>query len=349
MDAKDFSIKDLTNPRKYQDPLDISGYETDFLFELLERMLLIRLSEEKLAEEREKGVIGGPVHLSAGQESIAVGISRNLNSTDRVFGAHRSHSHLLSLNPSAYKLFAEVLGKETGFSKGMGGSMHLIDQKSGFYGSVPIVSGTVPLAVGAAFDAARNKTNDVGVAFIGDGAMEEGTVHESLNLSKILPAPTVFVIENNLFSSHMHLSLRQPLLSTTRFAEANQIKNILVDGNNVLQVYEESKSLINFSRKSNEPCFIEAITFRHYGHVDWRKDIDVGVNRSQEEIDEWLKRDPIRRLSLGMQEASKISKKDIDSIYKKLNEEIDSSWRKALTDPYPAPEELVNRVYYHES
>ena len=129
-------------------------------------MILIRVTEEKLAEKREEGIIGGPVHLGAGQEAVAVGISNNLNKEDRVFGAHRSHSHLISLNPLIYKLFAEVLGRDTGFSKGMGGSMHLIDKESGFYGSVPIVAGTVPLAVGAGL-AAKLKENK----FIGSAGM----------------------------------------------------------------------------------------------------------------------------------------------------------------------------------
>ena len=156
-------IEDLSDPSKYNDPIDVSGYDADFLLELLETMLIIRLSEEKLAKEREKHVIGGPVHLSAGQEAVAVGIANNLTNKDRVFGAHRSHSHILALNPSPYKLFAEVLGKDTGFSKGMGGSMHLIDESSRIYGSVPIVSGTVPLAVGAAFQAKRSKEKSMSV------------------------------------------------------------------------------------------------------------------------------------------------------------------------------------------
>lgn len=341
-------LEDLINPTKFQDPLEVGNYSSDFLFDLLERMLLIRMAEEKLAKERKSGVIRGPVHLSAGQEAIAVGFSKNVSNQDRIFGAHRSHSHILSLNPSVYKLFAEVLGKKTGFSKGMGGSMHLFDQHSGFYGSVPIVSGTVALAVGAAFDAKRNKTKNVGVAFIGDGAVEEGVVHESLNLSKILPAPTVFVLENNLYASHMHMTLRQPKESTTRFADANLIKNEMIDGNDILEVYEVSKSLINFSRDSGEPSFLEAFTYRHFGHVDWRKDVDVGIERSKKNLAEWLKRDPISRLLLGMKEKAILSDKDFSNIQTKLSEDIKNSWEKALKDPYPEDKDLLSKVYSYE-
>ncbi len=341
-------LKKFTDPKELHDPLCVSGYETKFLMEILERMILIRLSEEKLAEERKNGTIKGPVHLSAGQEAIAVGLSRNLKKTDRVFGAHRSHSHILSLNPSHYKLFAEVLARDTGFSRGMGGSMHLVDMNSGFYGSVPIVSGTVPLAVGAGFDAKISNTNDIGVSYLGDGALEEGVVHESLNLSKVLPAPVLFVVENNLYASHMHMSFRQPYESTLRFAEANLIKNEMVDGNDVLAIYELSKKLIDYSRKSKQPSYLEAFTYRHYGHVDWRKDIDVGVERTEKNIKNWEKRDPIKRLYAGMLEAKIITESDLKDIYTFLRQDINESWDKALKDPYPSPKDMLDRVYKND-
>lgn len=339
------TIEELIDPKQFQDDIEVEGYSTEFLFDLLKGMIVIRLAEEKLAEQRELGTIGGPVHLSAGQEAIAVGIAKNLNSSDRVFGAHRSHSHILSINPDVHKLFAEVLGKETGFSKGMGGSMHLVDMESGFFGSVPIVSGTVPLAVGAGFDARINSSTGIGVAFLGDGAIEEGVVQESLNLSQVINSPTLFVLENNLFASHMNISLRQPFKSTCRFAEANGIENYMVDGNDVLAVYEKSKLLIEKSRKTGVPGFIEGITFRHYGHVDWRKDIDVGVDRSQEDIDQWMLRDPIRRLALGMINDQLITDDDLTALNADLKIMIDDAWDLAMQDPYPNEDSLLSRVY----
>jgi pyruvate dehydrogenase E1 component alpha subunit len=265
-----------------------------------------------------------------------------------IFGAHRSHSHLLSVNPNPYKLFAEVLGKNTGFSKGMGGSMHLIDKQNGFYGSVPIVSGTVPIAVGAALQAKRNNQNQISVVYLGDGALEEGVVHESLNLSKILSVPVLFVVENNLFSSHMHLSLRQPETSACRFAEANNIPNILVDGNDFIEVHEAAKKLIEKSRKNGTPCFMEAITFRHYGHVDWRKDIDVGVNRSTKDLENWIKRDPIERLCNAMKKNEFINEDQLLSLKEKIKKNIEDDWNKALEDPFPKKEELLKRVYFED-
>lgn len=338
-------LKGLSNPIKFQEIPSIKDIEIEKLREMLESMILIRLSEEKLADARKNGLIGGPVHLGAGQEAIAVGISQSLKSSDRVFGAHRSHSHLLALNPDFYKLFAEVLGKKTGFSKGMGGSMHLYDQPSGFYGSVPIVAGTVSLAVGAAMAAKMQKTNDIGLAYIGDGAVEEGVVHESFNLARVYDAPMLFVIENNLFASHMHISLRQTSDLISRFATANNIPYELVDGNDVSSIYRIAKKQIEDIRSGGGPRFIELVTYRHYGHVDWRDDIDVGVERSLEDVSNWKLRDPILRLSNAMIENGLWSKDKENELVYSLNQEIDNAWNKAMEDPYPEHDATLNYVY----
>jgi len=338
-------LKGLSNPEKYHDPISINNQDIGILKNMLSTMLLIRKTEQRLALERKNGVIGGPVHLGAGQEAIAVGISQNLKKTDRVFGAHRSHSHLLALNPDFYRLFAEVLGKETGFSKGMGGSMHLYDQPNGFYGSVPIVAGTVSLAVGAAMAAKMQKTDDIGVVYIGDGAVEEGVVHESFNLAKIQKAPMLFVVENNLFASHMHISLRQPSDMISRFAIANDIPYKLVDGNDVVEVAKASKELIDDIRAGKGPGFIELVTYRWYGHVDWRDDVDVGVDRSLDDIEHWKARDPILRLSKSMIKAKIWSMKQEEDLINKFDKEIQIAWEKAMNDPYPSSDATLKYVY----
>jgi TPP-dependent pyruvate/acetoin dehydrogenase alpha subunit len=311
----------------------------------LKSMITIRKVEHRLALGRKNGIIGGPVHLGAGQEAIAVGISSTLQSTDRVFGAHRSHSHLLALNPDYYKLFAEVLGRDTGFSRGMGGSMHLWDQSNGFYGSVPIVSGTVSLAVGAGIAAKLQGVNDVAVAYFGDGAMEEGVVHESLNLARVQEAPVLFVVENNLFASHMHVSLRQPSDLMSRFAVANDIPHKLVDGNDVVAVANAATKLVGDARSGKGPGFLEVVTYRWYGHVDWRDDIDVGVHRSLEEVDNWRARDPIRRLSIAMTNANMWSGEKENAFNTELDEQIEAAWERAMGDPSPANTATLDRVY----
>jgi len=338
-------LKGLSNPEKYHDSISINNQDAGVLKNMLSTMLLIRKTEQQLALGRKNGLIGGPVHLGAGQEAIAVGISKNLKKTDRVFGAHRSHSHLLALNPDFYRLFAEVLGRKTGFSKGMGGSMHLYDQPNGFYGSVPIVAGTVSLAVGAAMASKMQGTDDIGVAYIGDGAVEEGIVHESFNLAKIQKAPMLFVIENNLFASHMHISLRQPSDMISRFAIANDIPCKLVDGNDVVAVAKASKELIDDIRAGKGPGFIELVTYRWYGHVDWRDDVDVGVDRSLDDIENWKARDPILRLSKSMIKAKIWSIEQEEDLINKLDKEIQIAWEKAMNDPYPSSDATLKYVY----
>jgi pyruvate dehydrogenase E1 component alpha subunit len=246
---------------------------------------------------------------------------------------------------SLHRLFAEVLGKDPGLSRGMGGSMHLWDKPNGFYGSVPIVSGTVSLAVGAALAAKMQGGGDVGVAYLGDGAVEEGVVHESLNLARMLKAPAIFVVENNLFASHMHISLRQPKYATARFAAANDVPYEIVDGNDVVKVRAAVARLINQARAGQGPGFLEAVTYRWYGHVDWREDIDVGVKRSADDLADWRRRDPIARLVAGLREQGLFDEQSLLVMEAEVAAEVADAWQKAQADPYPAPEATISRVF----
>jgi pyruvate dehydrogenase E1 component alpha subunit len=341
----DLATGEIENSKVIDEELGISSISPKELIEQLKTMIRIRQAEIKIAEMRKEGHIGGPVHLGAGQEAVAVGISSHLRKSDRIFSAHRSHAHLLALGSDVRKLFAELLGKSTGLTHGMGGSMHLWDQPNGFYGSVPIVAGTVPLAVGAGLAAKMQKTGDIAVAYFGDGAAEEGVVQESLNLASQLGVPILFVCENNFFSSHMHISQRQPIHSVARFADANNIVNEVVDGNNVIAVGEAASKLIAGSRKNNVPAFLEVVTFRHYGHVDWREDIDVGVNRSASEVKKWKSRDPIERLKSALVKNSLLNQDDLKNIYQNIDSEIENAWSTAVSDPFPETEDLLRTVY----
>lgn len=335
----------LADPANNHAPIDVNGTDRDLLLAHYKSMVRIRLVENHLALMRQRGFIGGPVHLGVGQEAIAVGVSSSLRRTDRVFGAHRSHAHSLALGSSIYGLFAEVLGRDTGLSRGMGGSMHLWDQPRGFYGSVPIVAGTVPLAVGAGLAAALQACDDVAVAYFGDGAVEEGVVHESLNLAAVMKLPVLFVVENNLFSSHMHISLRQTSDSVARFGRAHNMPTSVVDGNDVVHVSKVAAEMIEHARAGQGPSFLEAVTFRWYGHVDWREDIDVGVNRSSSDLASWRKRDPIKRLADSLRAMGWLDDQIDAQIQSDINDEIKSSWDRAMSDPYPSTSCLLERVY----
>lgn len=293
-------LGDLGNPLKNNHLIELGDYETATLLEFVRSIYLIRRCEEILGELAKSKEVKTPIHLGIGQEAIAVGVGSSLSNTDRIFSNHRSHAHFLSLGASPYKLFAEVLGKQTGASKGMGGSMHLVDRDVGFWGSVPIVGGTIPVAVGAALAAKKDASGRVAIAYFGDGACEEGVLHESLNLASVMNLPIIFVCENNLYSSHMDMFLRQPSNRVSRFADAHKVPSLVVDGNDVVAVGSAAQTAISAARNGKGPYFLEAITFRWRGHVGPEADIDVGISRSAEELRAWMTRDPLQRLERSL-------------------------------------------------
>jgi pyruvate dehydrogenase E1 component alpha subunit len=336
------------NPDLNLSPVDLKNIDNDEILFHLKTMISIRAVEQRLAKEKEAGTIKGPVHLGVGQEAIASGIARSIIRGDFVYGAHRSHAHVLALGASIYKLFAEILAKDTGLSKGMGGSMHLYDIDNSFAGAVPIVAGTIPLAVGSALAQKLKKTGNIGVTFLGDGAVEEGVFHESLNLAAFMDLPVLFVIENNLMASHMHISQRQPLYYCSRFAKANMIPFEIVDGNDPFIVSKVASKAIDKMRAGfNSPFLIEAFTYRWFGHVDYREDIDVGVSRSSSELKKWKRRDPIQRTldAIKLKDNAIDLQNDINLFHSDLQNIIDESWSRALLDPYPSNDSLLERVY----
>ena len=334
-------IASLTSEEK----INIDNFSKSELIKMLSKMILIRNAEYKIGEGRKSGLVGGPVHLGIGQEAIPVGISNHLTFKDKIFGGHRSHSHIISLGVDLKSFFAEILAKESGISKGMGGSMHLFAESVGFYGSVPIVAGTVPLAVGSALATKLKKEKFVSIAYLGDGAIEEGIVHESLNFARINNCPVIFVVENNLFSSHLNIKLRQPKELTYRFADSNDIESKVIDGNDVCSICRASKEFITRCRNGEGPFFIEAITYRWLGHVDWREDIDVGVRRSKKDLDFWKKRDPILRLKKSLSNKFNFSENEFKTLEKEILKEIDNAWDNALKDAPPEWSKIKKYVF----
>ena len=341
---KNIEIESLTS----EEGIKIDNFSKKELLEMLSKMVLIRNAEYKIAYGRKVGLIGGPVHLGIGQEAIPVGISKYLSSQDKVFGGHRSHSHIISLGVNLKSFFAEILAKATGLSKGMGGSMHLFAESVGFYGSVPIVAGTVPLAVGSALASKLKGNKSVSISYLGDGAIEEGVVHESLNFARINNCPIIFVVENNLFSSHLNINLRQPKELTHRFAKSNDIESKVVDGNNLTSICQISEEYIERCKNGEGPFFIEAITYRWLGHVDWREDIDVGIKRSAEDLDFWKKRDPILRLRKSLSSKYNYSEFEFKNLTYEIQKKIDNAWDNALNDPSPEWSETTKYVYKND-
>ena len=251
--------------------------ETSTVIRILKRIITIRETEEFIAKKIESGDVKCPCHLAVGQEATPSVLAEFLTPEDRVYGTHRSHHQYLAITNDVEGLLAEVLGKKSGCSKGMGGSQHLINIEKGFGGSVPIVGGTIPIACGVALAMKLKDDRGIAIPFFGDGATEEGVFHESLNLASVMKLPVCFIAENNLFASHLHILERQPETSLCRFAKAHLIENIQLDGNDVISLYDHLKQIIPYVRAKRLPYFVEVMTYRWKGHVGYREDLDVGV------------------------------------------------------------------------
>jgi acetoin:2,6-dichlorophenolindophenol oxidoreductase subunit alpha len=338
-------LNSLADPAFHTGPLDITGWPHDRLRGFLHRMLTIRAVEDRLGQLVESGDVVCPVHLAIGQEAIPVAVSHHLTPADRVFGAHRSHGHYLALGGDIYQLFAEVLGRADGCSHGMGGSMHLFAPEVGFMGSVPIVAATVPVAVGAALAAKMDNSDAIAVTYFGDGAAEEGVVHESLNLASQMKLPVLFVCENNLYASHMDIAQRQPSDSTARFAQANNIPYAVIDGNDVAGTARAAGDLITAARNGGGPGYLEAVTYRWRGHVGPDENIDVGIRRSPDEIAAWKRRDPVARLVAAMTSRGDISGNEPGAMADSIRDHVADCAARALEAPYPDSSALLDLVY----
>jgi acetoin:2,6-dichlorophenolindophenol oxidoreductase subunit alpha len=335
----------LADPQQFKDRLELRNEPTDRLMGMLEAMLRIRLAEESVAELAESGEAKAPCHLGIGQEAVAVGVSDALRPSDRVYGGHRSHSHYLALGGDLDAMMAEILGKDTGASRGMGGSMHLYGPQVGFHGSVPIVGATIPIAVGAALAAKMDRKGDVAVAYFGDGACEEGVLHESLNLASVMKLPVIFVCENNLYSSHLDIALRQPYDSVGRFADVHKVERTVVDGNDVIAVAAEARRLVERARGGGGPAFMEAVTFRWRGHVGPKEDIDVGVRRSADELRAWKQRDPVRRLAEALEADRNMPAGEVERMSADIRAAVADAVAFARRSPYPELPALMDMVY----
>ena len=320
-------------------PLKIS---TAWRLERWKTMRRIRRAEETIAALVESGEARCPCHLYIGQEAIAAGVCAALTPEDTVWGGHRSHGHYLAKGGSLEGLFAEVLGKAAGCAGGRGGSMHLLAREQGILGTVPIVAGTVPLAAGAALALQMRGEPHVAVAFFGDGTLEEGHVHETLNLAALYQLPMLFVCENNLYASHLHWSERRRADNLHTAGEFHSVPGERVDGNDVEQVYQAARAAIVRARRGKGPSLIECRTFRWRGHVGASTDSDVGVNRGGE-LREWLKRDPIGRLEKSLRTI------DLAAHRAAIENEIAATLACAREAPPPRPGRSSEHVFQAEA
>lgn len=296
---------------------------------LFESMLRIRLVEESIANKYSEQKMRCPTHLSIGQEAIAVGVCANLTSQDQVLSTHRAHAHYLAKGGCLNSMMAEIYGKASGCSKGMGGSMHLIDTSVGFMGSTAIVGNTIPVAVGLALEKKLTRKKSIACVFFGDGATEEGAFYESVNFAIIHSLPILFICENNLYSVYSGLEVRQPVdRKIYKMVRAMGISAQHGNGNDVEEVARKVKHAKTMILKSGGPQFLEFDTYRWREHCGPNFDNNIGY-REESEFLKWKKKDPLKNFY------SENSQKYIDRKIDTISQEIDDAHQFADDSKFP--------------
>jgi pyruvate dehydrogenase E1 component alpha subunit len=305
------------------------------------KMLEIRLFEEKVFDLYGQNLVPGTIHLYAGEEAVAVGVCSNLSKDDYITSTHRGHGHCIAKGADLKRTMAEILGKKTGYCKGKGGSMHIADFSVGMLGATAVVGAGLPIAVGAALSAKLRKTSQVVACFFGEGASNQGTFHESINIASVWSLPVVFVCENNLYAMGTRQSTIMNIQNVADRAAAYGIPGTIVDGNDVLAVYEAARKAFERARTGLGPTLIECKTYRHKGHSR----VDPAKYRPREEVEQWLAKDPIKLLKQTLVEDEILTQAEIDNIEKEVAGEVADAVKFALMSPYPKGEEALDDVY----
>jgi len=312
------------------------------LFEAYKRVKYIRTCQQELVDLYLKNKIFSMVHFYVGQESVAAGVCNALEHEDKVLGNHRSHGHYLAKGGNFRKLVCELFGRADGNARGKGGSMHMIDKSVNFVGSTPLLGSVAPIAAGVAFEQKYNKSNNITVAFYGDGASEEGVVYESYNIAALYEVPVLFVIENNGHSINSQLTQRRSVnYNTESIVNGMGVKYIQADGNNYEDVFSKAKELVRYIRTTKKPAVLECNVFRHLAHSTPLMEEKF---RTNDTLEERLKEDSVVKLR-NVVIKSGVSENEIESYEEKIKAEILEDIQYAFTAPYPAKEELYTDVY----
>jgi acetoin:2,6-dichlorophenolindophenol oxidoreductase subunit alpha len=316
---------------------------TEKVLRMYRQMMSIRLFEEQVNDLYTRALMPGLAHLCIGQEGVAVGVCEALRTDDYITSTHRGHGHCLAKGAAPHLMFAELLGKEAGYCRGKGGSMHIADPESGNLGANAIVGGGVGIATGAAFSAKRLGANRIAVCFLGEGALGQGVVYEVMNLAQLWKLPVIYVCENNVYSEythHLELTAGNILDRPAAFG----IPGESVDGQDVRAVNAVTTKLVAGVREGNGPTFLLCNTYRYRGHHVG--DVNRGYYRSKEEEQRWIaERDPLTILSDWMVAEGHTDAAFLKTIHAEVKDEIDKAVKFALDAPFPGLDQIQQDVY----
>lgn len=310
------------------------------LLDMYTRMLHIRNFEEKVAYLFSMGKVHGTTHLYIGEEATAVGACTALDTEDLITSTHRGHGHCIAKGIDLNRMMAEFLGKEEGYCKGKGGSMHIADLSRGNLGANGVVGGGIPIAVGAGLTVQMKKLDIVVLCFFGDGAMNQGSFHESVNLASIWDLPVIFLCENNQYGMSMHVEKHIKIRDLSARAAGYGIPGVSINGNDVLEVYETVHNAKKYVKKKG-PMLIVANTYRHMGHSK----SDANAYRTKAEIEGWKKRCPILSMRKYFRDNKIFTAKKLDAVEKSALADIDNAVAFAEGCPFPSIETIKDDVY----
>jgi acetoin:2,6-dichlorophenolindophenol oxidoreductase subunit alpha len=308
---------------------------------MLQKMCEIRYFEEKAEDLYIRGQVHGTMHLSIGMEAGSVGSIATLRPEDLIIHHHRGHGHTIAKGADLTIMMAEFLGKETGYCRGRGGSMHIADIPGGNLGATGVVGGGIPTAVGIGLALQMHRSDQILLSYFGDGATNEGEFHESLNMASTWKLPVVFICDNNQYGMSMHMTKVMNIEKISIRAVSYGIPGITVDGNDVLAVYEAVLEADERARSGQGPSLIDCLTYRWRGHSK----SDRNLYRTAQEIDEWKHKCPIRRFKKVLVDGTVMTQDEVEAIDQAAKTAIDHAAEEALTFPEPSPENMEEEVY----
>jgi pyruvate dehydrogenase E1 component alpha subunit len=320
---------------------DLATYPKELLAELFRRMVLVREFELRAIEERRAGLIPGFIHSCVGQEASAIGACLALKADDVITSTHRGHGHLIGKGGDPRYMMAELAARSTGYCRGRGGSLHIADFDLGILGANGIVAGGIPIAVGAALAFSMRSERRVALSFFGDGAVNEGAFHEAANLAGLWKLPAIFFCENNLYGEGTPQSKQAPVTDLAVRAEGYGFPGVIVDGQDVLAVYQVVQEAADRARFGAGPTFVEAKTYRYRGHYEG----DPQIYRLPGEMEEWRARDPIPAFRHRLLDTTVFDEAALKEIETGIQAQLDEAVAFARSAPMPQPEEALQGVY----